>query len=170
MSTEMKKIKRSEFATFMNTTPIGEAPTWTRMGTGITAQTVSYNPSVTTETYIHADNATTTVDSYAVSIDGSQTCYKGEPIFEYIDGLRKKRAVGADCETEILLVNIYDKQTDGSYSAEKSNATIQVSDFGGDAGAGVTISYTVSLNGDATHGTATITNGTVAFSEKTESN
>ena len=53
----MEKIKRSLFATFINTTPgTGEA-TWAKMGKGITSQNISYNPTVTTEQYIDEDNA-----------------------------------------------------------------------------------------------------------------
>ena len=98
----MEKIKRSLFATFINTSPSGEAEVWARMGKGITSQKISYNPNVTTEQYIDEDNATSSVDSYAPSLDGSQTCYKGEPVFTYIDGLRQKRAVGKELETQVL--------------------------------------------------------------------
>ena len=70
----MEKIKRSLFATFINTTPDSESPTWAKMGKGITSQKISYNPNVTTEQYIDEDNAYSSVDSYAPSLDGQQTC------------------------------------------------------------------------------------------------
>ena len=62
----MEKIKRSLFATFINTTPGGGEATWAKMGKGITAQNLSYNPNVTTEQYIDEDNATSSVDSYTL--------------------------------------------------------------------------------------------------------
>ena len=151
---ELKKAKRSQFMAFLNTTPGGESPTWSRMGKGITGQTVNYNPQTTTETYIDEDNATTNVDSYQPNIPTPQTVYVGEPCFDYINGLRKKRAVGDDCRTQILLVNAFEAPTEGGgYTAERNECTIQIDDMGGDGGAGLTVNYTVSLNGDPTSGT-----------------
>ena len=167
MAEAIKKIKRSEFATFLNTTP-GSEPTYSRMGKGITSQTVAYNPVTTSETYIDEDSATTNVDSYGVNIATPQTCYVGEPVFDYVDGLRKKRAVGSDCETDIIMVYIYDKISDGVYSAEKNKCVVQIDDFGGDGGQSTVINYTINLNGDPVIGTATIVDGKVTFTETTE--
>ena len=159
---KMEKIKRSLFATFINTAPNGEAEVWARMGKGITSQKISYNPNVTTEQYIDEDSATSSVDSYAPSLDGSQTCYKGEPVFTYIDGLRQKRAVGKELETQVLFVYLYDG-AENSFKAEKNNCVIQLGEYGGDGGGNVTMTYTVGLNGDPVVGTATVTEGNVAF-------
>jgi hypothetical protein len=158
----MEKIKRSLFATFINTTPGTETATWARMGKGITAQSISYNPNVTTEQYVDEDNAYSSVDSYAPSLDGAQTCYKGEPVFTYIDGLRQKRAVGAELETEVLFVYLYDG-TEDAYKAEKNACVIQLGEFGGEGGGNVQMTYTIGLNGDPVQGTATISNSTVTF-------
>ena len=159
----MEKIKRSLFATFINTTP-GDAATWARMGKGITSQKISYNPNVNTEQYIDEDNATSSVDSYAPSLDGTQTCYKGEPVFEYIDGLRQRRAIGSDLETEVLFVYMY---TDGSgYAAEKNKCVIQLGEYGGDGGGNVQMTYTVGLNGDPEIGTAAVAEGKPTFTKK----
>ena len=160
----MEKIKRSLFATFINTTPGDGEPTWSKMGKGITSQNVSYNPNVTTEQYIDEDNAYSSVDSYAPSLDGTQTCYKGEPVFTYIDGLRQKRAVGAELETEVLFVYLYDG-TENAYKAEKNACVIQLGDFGGEGGGSVQLTYTIGLNGDPEQGTATITDGKVTFAK-----
>ena len=160
--TVIKKIKRSEFATFLNTTP-GSAATYSRMGKGVTGQTVAYNPTITTETYIDEDSATNSIDAYAPSINTPQTCYAGEPVFEYVDGLRRARAVGADAETDILLVYLYSSESANSYAAEKCKCAISIEEFGGDAGAPVSITYTISLNGDPEIGTAAIQDGAVTF-------
>ena len=158
----MEKIKRSLFATFINTTPGDGEPTWAKMGKGITSQKITYNPTVTTEQYIDEDNAYSSVDSYAPSLDGTQTCYKGEPVFEYIEALRQKRAVGNDLETEVLFVYLYDG-TENAYKAEKNACVIQLGDYGGDGGGSVQLTYTIGLNGDPVQGTATIANSTVTF-------
>ena len=159
----MEKIKRSLFATFINTTP-GETENWVRMGKGITSQNISYNPNVTTEQYIDEDNATSSVDSYAPSLDGTQTCYKGEPVFEYIDGLRQARAVGAALETEVLFVYMY-SGTAGAFKAEKNKCVVQLGEYGGDGGGNVTLTYTIGLNGDPVVGTAAVNAGAVTFTE-----
>ena len=160
----MEKIKRSLFATFINTTPGTEAATWVKMGKGITSQSISYNPNVTTEQYVDEDNAYSSVDSYAPSLDGSQTCYKGEPVFEYIDNLRQKRAVGAELETEVLFVYLY-SGTENAYKAEKNACVIQLGEFGGEGGGSVQLSYTIGLNGEPEQGTATIADGKVTFNK-----
>ena len=158
----MEKIKRSLFATFLNTTPGTETATWARMGKGITSQNISYNPNVTTEQYIDEDNAYSSVDSYAPSLDGSQTCYKGDPVFEYIDNLRQERAVGSKLETEVLFVYMYAGES-GSFKAEKNSCVIQLGEFGGDGGGNVTMTYTIGLNGDPVVGTAAVSSGAVTF-------
>ena len=160
----MEKIKRSLFATFINTTPGDGTPTWAKMGKGITSQKISYNPTVTTEQYIDEDNAYSSVDSYAPSLDGTQTCYKGEPVFEYIEALRQKRAVGTDLETEVLFVYLYDGN-ENAYKAEKNACVIQLGDYGGDGGGSVQLTYTIGLNGDPEQGTATIAEGKVTFAK-----
>ena len=162
----MEKIKRSLFATFLNTTPGTEAETWARMGKGITSQNIAYNPNVTTEQYIDEDNATSSVDSYAPSLDGTQTCDKGEPVFEYIDGLRQERAVGSKLETEVLFVYMYAGEAN-SFKAEKNKCVIQLGEYGGDGGGNVTMTYTIGLNGDPVVGTASVADAKVTFTPKT---
>lgn len=164
--TTLKKIKRSEFATFINTTP-GSTATYCRMGKGITGQSVSYNPTVNTETYINEDSATNSIDGYAPSINTPQTCYVGEPVFEYVDKLRRNRALGADAETDVVLVYIYSQsgETAGVYNAEKCRCAISVEEFGGDAGNPVSLTYTVNFNGDPELGTATISEGAMTFTK-----
>ena len=159
----IKKVKRSDFASFLNT-GTKETPVWSRMGKGITSQKISYNPQTTSETYIDEDSATTTVDSYAPTMDAPQTAYAGEPVFDYVDALRQKRAVGADCETEMLLVYIYDKNEE-KYAAEKQKVAIQIDEFGGDGGSSNAIGYTLNFIGEAEQGTCAIADGTPTFTK-----
>lgn len=158
------KVKRSQVAAFLNTVPSGTA-SYARMGKGITSQQIAYNPNVNTEQYIHEDNATSSIDSYAPSINTPQTAYAGEPVFDFVDNLRRTRAIGAAAETDIVLVYIYKQSgsTAGTYVAEKCACTIAIEDFGGDAGAPTSITYTIYLNGDPITGTATISSGTMTF-------
>lgn len=160
------KNKRSKFAAFMNTAPGSTSPVWARFGKGITSQTVSYNPETTTEQYIDEDSSTTMIDRYAPTMDGTMTTYKGEPIFEFVDSLRRERAIGADAETDILLVYMYTAE-DGSssFEAEKQHVSVQIDEFGGEAGGSLPLNFTVNFMGDPVKGTASISNGTVSFTE-----
>lgn len=164
-----EKVKRSAFATFMNVTPGEGAPTWKRLGKGVTSLSVAYNPNVTSEQYIDEDNASSSVDSYAASIDGSQTAYSGDPCFDFIDGLRRKRAIGSELDTDLLMVYMY-APVDGSenkFEAEKCRCNIQFGDFGGEAGGSVVINYTIGLIGDPEIGTVTVAGGVPTFTKNT---
>lgn len=160
----IEKIKRSLFASFMDTKTGSDTTAWARFGKGVTSQTITYNPESTSEQYIDEDSATTSIDSYAPTMNGAMTAYKGEPIFEYVDGLRKKRAVGADAETDVLLVYIYDKsETGNTYAAEKQHVSVQIDDFAGDAGGGLPVNFTVNFMGDSEQGTVSIVDGKPTF-------
>ena len=157
------KVKRSEFAAFLNT-GTSAVPSWKRFGKGITSQAISYNPETVTETYIHEDSATTLVNAYAPTMDGTQTAYAGEPVFDFIDGLRQSRAIGDSAKSQVLLVYMYDYTESGTpsvkhYAAEKQDVTIQVESFGGEGGGNVELEYTVNFVGDATACTVTVSDG-----------
>ena len=77
--------------------------------------------------------------------------------------LRQKRAVGAELETEVLFVYLYDGEGN-AYKAEKNACVIQLGEFGGEGGGSVQLTYTIGLNGNPAQGTATVADGTVTFS------
>ena len=148
--TTQTKIKSSKVAAFMNTGK-SDSPVWSRFGKGISSLPISYGAKTSSETYVDEDNATTTVDGYELSMDTEQTAIKGEPIFDFVDTIRKGLKTGTDCETEVVLANIYDMTaTSGTYSgsAQRFNATIAVTDFELNGGEIAKIKYKVSLNGN----------------------
>lgn len=157
----MEKIKRVKFAHFLNT-GVSATPTWSRINKGVTELTISYNPEVTTEKYIGDDNSSNSIDSYAPNSSISQTAFSDDPIFEFIDNIRKTRATGEDCRTQLLNVNIYEESS-GEYYAEKQDVLVQIDSIGGEGNVG--IEYTLLYDGDPVQGTATISNGTVTFTE-----
>ena len=53
----IEKIKRSQFITYLDTTPSGSSRTWAVLGIGVDEYSVSYNPQVDTEKWIVEDNA-----------------------------------------------------------------------------------------------------------------
>lgn len=148
----MAKVKRSEFKAFLDTTPAG-AETWSLIGVGVTTGAVNYNPEVTTETYIHEDNATTTVERYAPTFPIEAQANNGDAVFEFIDNLRRTRAIGSAAETDLLLVYLYETpvSTD-QYPAERQPVSIQIDSFGGDGGVTTRINYTINFRGNPTTG------------------
>lgn len=150
----MAKVKRSQFQAFLDTTPAVTAATWSLLGPGITTGTLNYNPEVETETYIHEDSATTTLERYAPTFPMEAQCINTDEIFEFVDNLRRTRAVGSAAETDMLLVYLYETPTStDKYPAELQPVSIQIDSFGGDGGTTNRINFTINFRGDATDGT-----------------
>lgn len=146
------KIKRSQLAIFLNTgTKV--APVWNLIGEGVTEQTINYNPQTSEEIYVHQDSGNTNVESYKPNIPTPMTAIKGDPVFDYVDAIRKGRKVLADAESDVCIVYLYETATAGAYPAEKNACSIQVDDFGGPGGESAKINFTINLNGDPEDGT-----------------
>lgn len=142
----MAKIKRSQIATYINTTPEATA-TYELLGVGIVNAKIDYNPKNTEETYIHEDSATISVDSYAPTMGIEATAVAGNAAFAYLDTIRKARSVLGDCETDIVNVWLYETPVSDSYPAEKQNVAIQIDDFGGEGGQAAKINFTLNFQG-----------------------
>ncbi len=148
----MAKIKRSQLMTFMNTTP-SAAATYSLIGDGVTGGSISYNPQVEEETYIHQDSATITVESYSPKLSLEASAVAGDAVFDFIDALRVARAVLTDAQTDIVNVWAYESGGPTAYPAEKQNVSIQIDEFGGEGGSSVKINYTINFIGDPIPGT-----------------
>jgi len=155
---EYTKIKRSQIATFIDTTP-GSTATYKRLGFGISSYGINYNPQTEQTQWIIDDNATTSVSGNQKSGDVEQRMYKGEPCFEYVNGLRDK--IGSEIETTAIDVDMWDANG-STYAAKKQNVTIVITSYGGDANP--VIGYTIYYNGDPVEGTVTISDGVPTFS------
>ena len=135
--------KRSELAHFMDTTPKGETQTYARIGKGVSDLSIDYNAQTVTNQDIDQDSATTEVTGYQPSSGVTQYANKGDAVYDFINGLRRKRAIGADGITTLLNVDIYEKQ----------EIAISIDSYGGSAEDPLTIGYTISYRGDAEEGT-----------------
>ena len=157
----INEVKRSQFASFLQTDE-----KLTRMNLGITTQTLNYGAKTEKQTFIGEDNARQSVFGYEMELPTQQTAISTDPIFKYIDAIRRKRGTGAQCKSQLVLAYLYDGNGKGQYPAEKSDCTIVVNSFGGDGGGKVVIDYTVSVDGDGEHGYITIAeNGDVTFTK-----
>jgi len=153
------KIKSSQVKMFLNTTPEATA-TYSLIGDGVKSFKINYNPKTTEEHYVHQDTGSTSVDSYAPTVPVEMTAKVGDPAFAFIDALRKARAVGADAETDIVSVWLYETPTAGAYPAERQNVSIQIDDLTVEGGVPVKINYTINYVGDPVLGTFNPTSGT----------
>ena len=156
----MAKIKRSQVKTFLQTATTPSV-VLSLIGDGVTTGTINYNPEVTTETYIHEDNGTTSIERYAPTLPVEATAINGDAVFEYIDNLRKTRATLDSAETYIVNVWLYETpaSTD-QYPAEKQAVSIQIDSFGGDGGVAAKINYTINFIGDPVAGKYDVSDGT----------
>lgn len=142
----MEKVTREQVGSYLN---VGTklAPEFKIIGVGITAYGIAYNPQVNTEKWIINKNATSSLDSYQLQGDVSQKCYKGDPIFDYINELRRSGAIGSAVESEILDVDYFD-----SNKATKYACTIAITNYMSEE---AVIEYSIYYNGDPVLGTAT---------------
>ncbi len=150
---------------FLNTKPKETTENWGLVGNGMTSGSYTYEAQESNETYIVNDNATTIIDSYAVSIDGEMKCISGDAVYDYINSLRYTLATGTDAETDVLLIDKYDKDTDGAFKAQKFKCSISISSYGGDGGATPTIGFKINVNGDPINGKVTIASGVPTFTK-----
>lgn len=145
------KIKRSLIATFIDVDPPNES--YQLLGEGVVDGQINYNPDTLEETYIHEDSANISVESYAPSMPVEMTAIGGDAAYEYIDSLRKARAVLGAAETTIVNVWMYEDGGPSAYPAEQQPVSIQVDDFGGAGGESSKLNFTINYQGDPTVGT-----------------
>ena len=158
--------KRSAFKMFMNTTPGGEAGTYSIIGPGVTDLSISYNPQTSPEQYIHEDTATTEMTGYQPNAPVTAQAVKEDPTFEFINQMRKDLPIGSDAHTDVILVDVFGKQSSGAYEATKQPVSIQIDSYGGSASDPLSIGYTINWRGSGTQGsfdpdTKTFTEGGV---------
>ena len=146
------KIKRSKLAIFLNTAPETEQPKWSLIGDGVTEQIIAYNPQVSEEVYIHQDSGVSDVESYRLNIATPMTAIAGDPVFDFVDKLRRRRSVLADARTQCCMVYLYGEKVEKGYPAERNQCAIQIDDFGGAGGESAKLNFTVNLLGDPEEG------------------
>jgi len=150
----IEKIERSQFLTFLDTTPSSTA-TWKILGIGVTDFAISYNPQVDTEKWIIEDNARTNHNSNEKQGSVTQTAYKNDPLFEFVNAGRDK----LNYKTHILDVDMWNG-TSSSYPATMSDGKVVITSYMGETGQ---IEYDLYYEGNPTTGTVTITDGVPTF-------
>lgn len=153
----IEKVNRSQFMTFLDTTPSVEKPTWSILGIGITEYGIAYNPQVDTEKWIIEDNARNDHSSNQKQGSITQKIYKNDPCFEFV---AKGRDV-LNYKTHILDIDAWNGE-DGTYPATYSDGKVVVTNYMGE---NAEIEYDLYYDGDSKKGTVTIANGVPTFTE-----
>ena len=150
---DIEKIKRSDFLTYIDTTPSSSDPTWAVLGVGVDEYAQAYNPQVDTEKWIIEDNARNDHTSNQKQGSVTQKCYKNDPEFAFVAAGRDQ----LNYKTHILDVDVWNGST-GSYPAKMSNAIIAITSYSGEE-----IEYDIYYDGDPVEGTVAISSGTPTF-------
>jgi len=149
----IEKIKRSQFITYLDTTPSGASRSWAVLGVGVNEYSVSYNPQVDTEKWIVEDNARNDHTSNQKQGSVTQKCYKNDPEFEFVAQGRDQ----LNYKTRVLDVDTW-SGSEGSFAAKMSDAIITVTSYSGEE-----IEYDLYYDGDPTEGTVAIADGVPTF-------
>lgn len=163
---KMRKIDRTEWVEFLNTTPKATTEKWSIIGVGMPSKSTDYNAEVTEEKWIINKNKTKTIDSYGLSSGVEQTAYKGDPVFDFVDDIRYRLKTGVDAETTLLEIDKYSvtsEETAPKYRARLWKVAIEISSNGGDT---AKVNYNIHYVGDPTFGTVTFTNGVPTFTKE----
>ena len=156
----IEKIKRSQFVTYLDTTPSATNPTWKILGVGINDYGISYNPQVDTEKWIIEDNARNDHSSNQKQSTVTQKCYKGDAVFEFVNAGRDE----LNYKSHILDIDRWNGNGT-TYPAKMNDIIITVSNYMGEE---ASIEYDLYYDGDAKVGTVTFDeNGVPTFQETT---
>lgn len=148
----IEKVNRSQFLTYLDTTPAGANRTWAILGVGITDYGISYNPQVDTEKWIIEDNARNDHTSNQKQGSVEQKIYKNDPCFEFASAGRDK----LNYATNILDIDRWNGNG-SSYPAKMTAGKLVVTETMGE---NATLSYDLYYDGDPVEGTVTFA-GTV---------
>lgn len=162
---DLTEVEIEQIQHFLNTTPGENTKNWNIIGIGIENYAIDYNAEVSSEKWIIKRNKIKRVESYDRSTDITQKCYLGDPIFEFINGLRRGLKKGSKVNTQVLDVDIYSATTaEGatSFYAEENDVAIVIKKYAGSKGE---IEYTISYSGDPRVGSVTFTNKKPVFTE-----
>lgn len=155
----IEKINRSQFLTYLNTTPTSQTAKWDVLGVGITEYGIDFNPQVDTEKWIIEDNARNDHSSNQKQSSVTQRCYKGDPVFEFVNAGRDK----LNYKTQVLDIDRWNG-TGTSYPAKVNDVIITVTSYMGE---NAEIEYDIYYDGDATEGTVTFDGNTPTFTPTT---
>ena len=124
---KMKEVKnymalviRSQWAAYMECGS-DSAKAFALMGEGFTDLAESKNPQEYNRHYVHEKSERSDVTGYSPSLSYSMDYYNTDPVCQEIRTITDNELVGTDAQRDIVLVDLFDKQS-GSGSEEAFTA------------------------------------------------
>lgn len=99
---ELVRLKKHQFIPFINTATSSEA-NWARIGKS-TVFSLAFNAVTEESDYIEDETPTTELLKYVPNMEQELVTNAGDPAFDFIYDLAKKRVVGEAAKKEFLLV------------------------------------------------------------------
>ena len=166
MSGNTTLVKKHLIRPFLNN-GTADLPEWVQIKKA-TEFVRAMNPVTEERDYISDEHPTTEVVDYKPSEGLNVTMYKGEPDFDMMYELYKKRAIGSDAQRQFLVVYLFDSVTTTQpeagektfYYADLTNATVTVDELNA---SGKSLSCTIYENGTPTKGYVEIVEGVPTF-------
>ena len=143
----IEKIERDQWVTFLDVSPSESNPTWKVLGVGIPDYALDYNPQVDTEKWIIERNSRSIHKSNEKQGSVTQTCYKGDELFEFVANGRD----ALNYKTRILDIDAWNVNGD-TYPAKMTDGKVVVTSWMGEE---AQVEYDLYYDGDATVGTVT---------------
>ena len=149
-------IKRSLLAEYLDTTPAGTSPTWSRIGFGVEGKNTDYAPEVDERQFIDEDSPNASIKNYKQTSEFDIIAAKNSAVFAYLDVLRISRATYADAETDYLEVRLYDPVDadlqPNVFNATRTRMAVSVTGIGDAAEDPLTLSAALNGKGDPVQG------------------
>lgn len=160
---EGKMVQRAEKLAFFGVKGASDAITYHKMK-GFTEMSQSKNPKEYSRQYIDELFEQTDITGYSPSISYAFDQYVGDPVHNEIVAITDGEFVGNDAVRPIVIVDMTQPATEGKYPAVKRDFAV-IPDSEGDSMDAYTYSGNLKVKGERVVGTATITDGTLTFTE-----
>ncbi len=123
-------VTRPDIMVFMN---IGTAdsPIWERCGKGW--KKFAENPNAQTEPTQYINDASETIDTVSYSPQYSFECdlMPNQPTIKKVYDIAKDRKTGSEAVIDVLIVDTFEKDEQGAYTARRENLAVAVSSLDG---------------------------------------
>lgn len=150
----MSLVLRCQYAAYMNC-GTGDTEDFNLIGEGFTSFPESKNPKEYTRKYIHEKTERSDVIGYAPSISYSCDVITGDPVIEKIIDITDNEKLGSDTHVDIVTVNLWESEGEGTYVAYKRKYAV-VPDAKGDGVEAMIYTGTLKAVSEVVKGTFTL--------------
>ena len=149
MAVKQKIVGRHQMVAFLKT---GDN-VFSRM-TGFTSLSEKKNPKEYTRQYVDEEAERSDVIGYATSYDYEFDRYTENAVHNLLASISDEEIIGEDAQVEIVAVDLFDKTSDGSYTARKRTYSV-IPDSSGDGTDALVYKGSLKLASGLTKGTCT---------------